>query len=214
VPAIAGFVTLQPNSFARISAGVTQSVRLTFSVPAGTPFGKKKGAIHLRTGSQALPQTLKLLINVWPSITSGGLAVRYPPTWHVDARLLAVGGHVLLTTMTNGLNQGGVVPTGGAEIDITATPFGRTDLDNAITNDLRGLSIQSKEAISVAASGATKVSYREELTPTIVTGNVAVYIPRAARLYKLFLSYNAGDPLEAQFLGDFERILNGIYFVE
>jgi hypothetical protein len=59
VPAIAGFVQIQPNVFAGVPAGQRQTVRLTFSAPAGAQFGTYDGTIHVRAGSKTLPATLK-----------------------------------------------------------------------------------------------------------------------------------------------------------
>ena len=69
VPALAPFVRVQPNKFANVPAGQQQSVTLNFSIPPGTTLGTYDGTLHVRLGSQTLPQTLKLSINAWSSLT-------------------------------------------------------------------------------------------------------------------------------------------------
>ena len=64
VPEIANLVSVQPATITSVFADQAQSVSLFFSIPAGTSFGLHEGTIHVRTGSQTLPQTLKLSIDV------------------------------------------------------------------------------------------------------------------------------------------------------
>jgi hypothetical protein len=62
VPEIAKFVQIQPSTVSKLPAGQPQTVRLTFSAPAGAQFGAYDGTIHVRDGSRTLPQTLKTSI--------------------------------------------------------------------------------------------------------------------------------------------------------
>jgi hypothetical protein len=64
VSEIADLVSVQPATIASVFADQSQSVSLFFSIPAGTSFGLHEGTIHVRTGSQTFPQTLKLSIDV------------------------------------------------------------------------------------------------------------------------------------------------------
>jgi len=70
VPEIAGFVTVQPSTFASVSAGQPQSVQLSFSIPQGTSAGTYEGTIHVRSGNRTIPQTLKVSIQVRRSSTN------------------------------------------------------------------------------------------------------------------------------------------------
>ena len=64
VPEIANLVSVQPNTIASVFADQAQTVSLFFSIPAGTSFGLHEGTIHVRIGSQTIPQTLKVSIDV------------------------------------------------------------------------------------------------------------------------------------------------------
>lgn len=83
VPALAPFLNVQPNSFTSVPAGQPQAVRVNFVIPAAATLGTYDGTIHLRRGSQTLLQTLKVVVNVWPSFTDNttGLSLKYPPGW-------------------------------------------------------------------------------------------------------------------------------------
>ncbi len=68
VPEIAGLVSVQPNTIVSVFADQAQTVSLFFSIPAGTSFGLHEGTIHVRTGNQTIPQTLKVSIEVVQSV--------------------------------------------------------------------------------------------------------------------------------------------------
>jgi hypothetical protein len=62
VPEIAGFVQIQPNTFAQVPAGQPKTIQLTFSAPAQSQFGAYDATIHVLAGRTTLPQTLKTSI--------------------------------------------------------------------------------------------------------------------------------------------------------
>lgn len=65
VPEIARFLTsVQPDSLPNVTPGQSQSIGLSFFIPAGTPQGTYDGTIHIRSGNQTLPSTLKVVIEV------------------------------------------------------------------------------------------------------------------------------------------------------
>ena len=64
VPEIANLVSIQPATIASVFADQAQTVSLFFSIPSGTTLGLHEGTIHVRTGSQTMPQTLKISIDV------------------------------------------------------------------------------------------------------------------------------------------------------
>jgi len=81
VPAIAPFLTIQPTSFSTFPANQSQTVRLLFTIPQGTTLGTYDGTIHVRNGSQTLPQTLKVGLTLWNAFYSPelGISIKYPP---------------------------------------------------------------------------------------------------------------------------------------
>lgn len=87
VPELAPFVSIQPNNFVNVPAGQQQSVRLTFSIPAGATLGTYDGTVHVRLANQTLPQTVKIAVNAWLALTDSALDVymKYPPFWAVHS---------------------------------------------------------------------------------------------------------------------------------
>ena len=86
VPAISRFVTIQPNIFAGVPAAQKQLVHISFAIPQGTALGTYSGTLHGRIGSQTLPQTLKVVVNVWKRFenSSLGFTFLYPPNFFVS----------------------------------------------------------------------------------------------------------------------------------
>jgi hypothetical protein len=83
VPEIAPFLTIKPSSISRIRANRSQTVQISFAIPADATLGDYDGTIHVRTGSQTLPQTVKVRVTVWlraafPRMNLSGFV---PPTF-------------------------------------------------------------------------------------------------------------------------------------
>src|ERR1044072_62163 len=64
VPEIRRFVTVQPSDISNLQPSVEYSLNLLFSVPTGAAEGDYSGTIHLRQGTQTIPRTLKINVNV------------------------------------------------------------------------------------------------------------------------------------------------------
>ena len=83
VPEIAEFLSVQPSTFGSAPANQPQAVRISFSIPASANLGTFDGTIHVRTGSQTLPKTLKIIVNAWRNVQldSAHVTVILPPDW-------------------------------------------------------------------------------------------------------------------------------------
>lgn len=207
VPEIAQFIKLDPNSFATVPANQAQNVLLSLSVPQSAKPGTVEGTIHIQDGSRTLPQTLKVTV-----IAANGVSFVVPPLFAPNASVISLGGPIALNTFNNAYQQGGIIPPGGADIDITSVPLPGS-LQSYIADELTGSIITGTNAIVVAGSSSTEVFYTDSFGG-LTYKNVAVFVPRSALLYKLYLSYHAGDTSESQFLASFEQILNTIQFTE
>ncbi len=88
VPAIADLLTtVQPNTFASLSAASANAVHISFSIPSSTTLGRYEGTIHVRTGSSTLPQTLKIIVDVWQPYDNPTLGIHFlmPPGMVAEA---------------------------------------------------------------------------------------------------------------------------------
>ncbi len=81
VPEIAGFLSIQPNSFATVPAGQTESVLVSFSIREGTALGTYDGTIHVRIGTSTLPQTVKVVIQTGKLFSTSTYSIMYPADW-------------------------------------------------------------------------------------------------------------------------------------
>lgn len=210
VPEIVHFLSLQPGTLAAVPAGTTQHIQISFSVPSGTAPGTYEGTIHIREGAATLPQTLKVSL----SVTTAGVVLSVPEGFQVDSTLLARGGPISLDNFGHQYLHGGITPPGGAEIVITSVRLPPPPLMNLITheNQGQGISITSTSRITVSGSAATEVFSTDTFTFTLPFKRIAVYAPHNDLLFKLYLTYRAGDPFESQFLASFQQVLSSVQF--
>ena len=140
----------------------------------------------------------------------GVIAASAPPGFQVNADLLAASGPVSVNNFANQYQHGGLVPPGGADMDITSIPVPPPPLSNFIAYELQGATITSTSAITVSGISCTEEFYTESYGTTY--SNIAVYCPATTMLYKAYLSYHAGDPSESRFLTAFQTFLNSVQF--
>src|ERR1700730_17309500 len=72
------------------------------------------------------------------------LSLSTPPGFTVGAGLLAVGGPLNYTTFNNNYVQGGIIPDGGADINVATFPLESPPLANFIDIQLAGTTITSR----------------------------------------------------------------------
>ena len=130
-PEIASFVTIQPSNFVRMAPSQAVPIAITVSIPTSTGLGTYQGTIHARVGTSTLPQTLKITINVWRSLTDTqvGLSISYPPSLYNLTDSNSATNSFDLESSPNGVAIGGAVPSGsdvaksGFAIGIDVTPY-------------------------------------------------------------------------------------------
>jgi hypothetical protein len=208
VPQIAPFVAVQPSTISSLAANQTQSVHLSMAIAAATAFGTYDGTLRLKSGATTFPQTLKVSL----SVVQTPLILAIPPGFQANSAVITQGGPIALNNFGNHYQEGGIIPAGGAEIDVTSLHLPHPPLDNFIANELEGATIVSSNSVVIAGSSGTEVVYTDSYTPTLTYKNIAVYVPHAGLLYKFYLSYRAGDSLEGQFVTAFQQILSSIQF--
>ena len=207
-PTLAPLLAIQPIYIGVLNAGQSQNIQLTVGASSGTPVGSYSGTIHLRVGSQTLPQTVKVVIVV----SKAPVTVPIPAGFQPNSQVISQGGPVLLNNFGSQYQNGGLVPPGGAEISITTMPLPPPPLSSLIANELQGATISSTKTIIVSGTSCTEVFYSDSFGQNYNYSNIAVYCPNNSTLYKLFLFYTASDPASGQFLAAFQQILSNIEF--
>lgn len=209
---ISGFVAVEPSSLGNIAPGQQTALTVSLHVPEGRALGTYRGAIEVRRGSSPVPSALEVTIHVWPRVESNGVELHYPPEFGPDSQTVSLGGPVTLTTFRSAYGEGGVIPAGGAEIDVTRETVGRRSVQAIIGGELAGTSIEKTDTVAVDGITGRRVFYTSTFGENLTYRNVAVYAPRTAYVYKFFLSYGIGDAHGTDWLRSFERILESVRF--
>jgi hypothetical protein len=147
------------------------------------------------------------------SAISGGVQVNIPPGFQVDMGTLSLQGPISLNNFASHYSEGGIVPAGGAVIDVTSISLPSGSLSDFIANELAGATVASITTITVAGSSATQVVYSDSYSNLLTLNEIAVYVPHGKLLYKIYLSYRAGDPSQSVFLTSFQQILASFQFM-
>ena len=147
------------------------------------------------------------------SLQKNGLTLRCPPDWQLNSAV-PEGGPINLNTFNSQYLTGGIIPAGGADIDIAyfSTPGGSVQEIMALDLEDAEEEAIDPRGFRVGGMNGKRVSYTDAYTPNLVYKTVAVYVPVKAGLYKFYLTYRKGDPQEAQYISDYERILQSVQF--
>lgn len=207
-PDLASVLTVQPLSFSQILPNRNQQASLIFSVSAQAATGTIDQTVQIRAKKKLILPALEVLVTV----TSNSVALTIPPSFHLDQHIAAVGGPISLNNFSDSYVHGGFVPPGGAAIDVITVALPQISITNYATNELQGAEIASINALNVASTQATEVFYTESFGASASYSNIAVYVPIGQKLYKIYLTYHTGDPLESQFLSSFQQLLSTIQF--
>ncbi len=144
----------------------------------------------------------------WPAVSSGELVVAYPPEWTLDAEFLASSRRVSLTTFSGQYLHGGILPPGGAELQISWTAGVPTlDLSVATADAFSDLEIQEQRTVFISETRALRTRHRVTFGGRLTYDGITVHFPLRDRLYQFRLAYRAGDPRAPEFEGLFEAIL-------
>ncbi|MGH7751032.1 MAG: hypothetical protein ACREQ5_40645, partial [Candidatus Dormibacteria bacterium] len=141
------------------------------------------------------------------------LSLSTPAGFTIATGLLAVGGPLLLNTFNSNYIQGGIIPDGGADINVNMVPF-YPPLDDYPDSQLNGTTITSRVPITVSGVSCIQVFYTDsfgEKNPLIYKNEV-IYCPSGKSLYRFELSYHAGDSKESQYLSRFQQVINNAQF--
>jgi hypothetical protein len=215
VPELQSYLTVSPDTFS-VSAGTPLTVTLKFSASSSDPLNTFNGTIHLRNNgsNSTIDQPLPITLTICRCVVTKGFSLNFPSSseWQLDSHAIELCGPIALNNFGNVYIQGGIIPSGGAAIDITAIPLPSITLPEFITKELIDSTIESQTAISVAGSPATRVVFSDTYTPSLTYKTIVVYIPNQAQLYKFYISYRSGDSLEDEFITAFQQVLDSVKF--
>lgn len=106
------------------------------------------------------------------------LSLSTPSGFTIATGLLAVGGPLLLNTFSSNYIHGGIIPDGGADINVNMVPLYTAPLDNYIDIQLNWTIITYRVPITVSGVSCTQVFYTDSYEGTPLSfNNEVVYCP-------------------------------------
>ena len=148
---------------------------------------------------------MHVAINLYKSATLG-VTFTYPLGWTVGRD-----DPFELDTFEHAYEGGGIIPMGGAEIDMAKTSLD-TSLDAFVKANLVSATISSTGTIPVGGVSCTEVFYKNTFAPGVGSQNVAVFCPKAGSVLEIYLSYRAGDPKWQDHVTGLNHILASLQF--
>jgi hypothetical protein len=164
----------------------------------------------MKRGAHALVLALVYgygLVMAQPARFEGrGASISAPAGWTCNAPLLAAGGPIACANFAEPNATGGVLPPGGAEIEITsvARPMA---LDVYARGELRGVRDVKLQEAPVGGRPALRAAYTEQVAPGVSTDNQVYYVAQGNRLYKFYLTYHSGDAQAAALVRTWETVV-------
>src|SRR5262249_15619766 len=140
-------------------------------------------------------------------VRANGVSLHYPAGWAMNQQVLQLGGPIALRNFSAYL-RGGIIPGGGAEIEITHVPQSTQPLDAIVKSEL---GIEGTPQ-AVDGQAAVRAFYVDDFAPGLSYESIAVYSFHDNLLYKFFLSYRAGDPQKQNFINNFDEVIASTHF--
>lgn len=140
-------------------------------------------------------------------LESKTLAIRYPKELTFNQQAHNAGGPISLRTFTD-YARGGVVPTGGCDIEITNTPVSASSIDATLTAEVGNASHTTE---TVGGLPAVRATYTDAY-PGFSLSSIAVYVANGNLLHKFFLTWRTGDASQTTCLDKFNKTLQTVRF--
>ncbi len=128
--------------------------------------------------------------------------------WIANKPVAEAGGPISLNNFRGAYERGGIVPAGGAEIEITSVP-NPSNLTGYIRTELKGAGPGPFEEAVENGKPGIRVTYTETLASDIRLVTVAFYLPRGSILYKFYLTYRVGNKSEQDLRLLFSTVIAG-----
>jgi len=142
------------------------------------------------------------------------LTLRYPEDWQLNPGLNQQDDPISFNNFNNSYLQGGIIPPGGADIDIARFPATNRKVADLIASELSDADQKKIDShpYKIGDQQGTRVYYSDTYAPQFTYKNVAIYVATSDALYKFFLTYHQGDQHEKSFNDDFEHMLKSVRF--
>ena len=142
------------------------------------------------------------------------ITLRYPEDWQLNPGLNQQDDPISFNNFNNAYLRGGIIPPGGADIDIARFPASSQTVAELIAGELSDADQEKIDShpYKIGDQQGRRVYYSDTYAPHFTYRNVAIYVATGDALYKFFLTYHQGDPHEKVFNDDFEHVLKSVRF--
>lgn len=169
------------------------------------------------------PPATNTLDNPQPLVRSADLTFNIPAGYVFHSEIADNGGPLSLRNFDRYL-KGGVVPMGGAEIEVTSVLAQRTAIaaNRAMRVPSASLSMDSLVRAETNAASVTPfvvdrvpaqlAAFTDAFAPGFSYESQTAYVSKNGRIYKFFLTFNSGDPAAPAFHQAFSSVLTSTHF--
>jgi hypothetical protein len=143
-----------------------------------------------------------------------GLTLQYPEDWKLNPKLNLKDDPINVNNFNSAYLQGGIIPPGGADIDIAYFAGVNQPVGDVIKRELEDADKMEvdRHAFRIDGHDGTRVFYTDVYASGFAYENIAIYLTQGDGLYKFFLTYHQGDPHAKGFHDDFDQILKSVRF--
>lgn len=143
-----------------------------------------------------------------PVAQAGNVQVNVPAGWQWNTAITNAGGPISLNTFQSVYLSGGVIPPGGAEIEVTRGESPSASLGDIVKEETAGVSgVSLRELSNIAGGDAIRIYSQDSFGASLQYDNVSYYLLRNGKLYKFYLSHHSGDPNSAGFVKAFDQLV-------
>ena len=146
-------------------------------------------------------------VTLMTAYTGPSFFFNYPNTWTYSPAA-----DFLITNFGGKYATGGVIPTGGAQVNVATTSLSGP-VSDIIDTELMSANNKVLSTVTVDKIACQKAVYEANYAPGASSEDISIYCSRGSTLYKIYLSYGVSDPKGAAHVTDFNMMLDSTKFL-
>ena len=141
------------------------------------------------------------------SYVAASFSLDYPGSW-----VASTTSFFSLNNFGGKYQNGGMIPVGGAEIDVVTTTV-YSSVSEIMTTELMSATNVATSTVTLDNIVCKKAVYDNSYATGFPSDDTSIYCLRGSELWKIYFSYHAGDPAAQEYVSDFSMVLNSIKFL-
>ena len=191
------------------ATSTTPTSTATSSTTASSTAGASStyGTNSTSTGGKAISPFITMGSDGWQTYTGvkEDMIVAAPPRWSYGP-----GSPISMDNFSHHYADG-IIPVGGAEIDMGTTTL-YSSLEQLAAGQLSSATNITTSSVSVSGTMCAEYASSNTLAPTVPSKNFAVYCNHHGVLFEFYLVYRANDPQASEFNATFNAVLARVTF--